>query len=33
VVDKIRGVATGDRGGNQNVPIKPITIVSATVVP
>ncbi len=32
VVDKIRGVATGDKGGMQNVPLEPVVIESATVV-
>jgi len=32
VVDKIKAVATGNRGGHQNVPTSPITITSATVV-
>ena len=31
VVDKIRGVATGNRGMHQNVPTSPITINKATV--
>lgn len=32
VVDKIKGAATGNRGGHQNVPTTPIVIQSATVV-
>ena len=32
VVDKIKAVATGNKGGHQNVPNTPITITSATVV-
>ena len=32
VVDKIRAVATGNKGGHQNVPNTPITITSATLV-
>ncbi|MFZ3117929.1 MAG: peptidylprolyl isomerase [Variovorax sp.] len=32
VVDKIRAVQTGNKGGMQNVPLEPITIQSATVV-
>ncbi|MBY0454832.1 MAG: peptidyl-prolyl cis-trans isomerase [Burkholderiaceae bacterium] len=32
VVDKIRMVATGNKGGHQNVPNTPITILSASVV-
>ena len=32
VVDKIKAVATGNKGGHQNVPTTPITINSATVV-
>lgn len=31
VVDKIRAVATGDRGGMQNVPTQPVTIRSAKI--
>ena len=31
VVDKIRVVATGSKGGHQNVPLEPIVIKSATV--
>ena len=31
VVDKIRTVATGGKGGHQNVPLEPIVIKSATV--
>ncbi|MCM2347406.1 MAG: peptidylprolyl isomerase [Acidovorax soli] len=32
VVDKIKMVATGNKGGYQNVPTTPVTIHSATVV-
>lgn len=32
VVDKIKAVATGNKGGHQNVPNTPITITSASVV-
>jgi len=32
VVDKIRAVATGNKGGMQNVPLEAVTIKSATVV-
>ena len=32
VVDKIRAVATGNKGPHQNVPTTPVTITSATVV-
>ena len=32
VVDKIRTVATGNRGMHQNVPTAPVTILSATVI-
>ena len=32
VVDKIRAVATGNRGMHQNVPTTPVTIISATEV-
>lgn len=32
VVDKIRAVATANKGPHQNVPTTPVTIVSATVV-
>ena len=32
VVDKIRAVQTGNKGGMQNVPLEAITIQSATVV-
>jgi peptidyl-prolyl cis-trans isomerase A (cyclophilin A) len=32
VVDKIRAVATGNRGPHQNVPVTPVVITSATVV-
>ncbi len=33
VIDKIRTVATGNRGMHQNVPKDPVTIVSARVLP
>ncbi len=33
VVDKIKAVATGDKSGHQNVPLKPIVITSARVLP
>ncbi|MCD2514555.1 peptidylprolyl isomerase [Comamonas endophytica] len=33
VVDKIRAVATGNRGMHQNVPMSPVTILSARVLP
>ena len=32
VVDKIKAVATGNKGGHQNVPNTPVTIQSATLV-
>lgn len=32
VVDKIKAVATGNKGAHQNVPVTPVTITSATVV-
>ncbi len=32
VVDKIKAVATGNKGPHQNVPITPVTIQSATLV-
>ena len=32
VVDKIRSVTTGNKGGHADVPLEPITIESATVV-
>ena len=32
VVDKIKAVPTGNKGGHQNVPVSPITIHSATLV-
>ena len=32
VVDKIKGVATGDRGGHQNVPLEDVIIEKAEVV-
>jgi cyclophilin family peptidyl-prolyl cis-trans isomerase len=33
VVDKIKAVAVADNGPNQNVPVKPIVITSARIVP
>ena len=33
VVDRIRAVQTTDRGEHQNVPVKPITITAAKIVP
>lgn len=33
VVDLIKAVATGDKAGHQNVPLKPILITSARVLP
>lgn len=33
VVDKIAAVATGNAGRHQNVPVKPIMIISAKVLP
>ena len=33
VVDKIRAVATGSKGPHQNVPVEPVLIRSATVLP
>ena len=32
VVDKIKAVAVGNKGGHQNVPTTPVTITSATLV-
>jgi peptidyl-prolyl cis-trans isomerase B (cyclophilin B) len=32
VVDKIEGVATGDKGGHENVPLQDVTIIKATEV-
>ena len=32
VVDKIRAVATGNRGMHQNVPVTAVTILSATEI-
>jgi peptidyl-prolyl cis-trans isomerase B (cyclophilin B) len=32
VVDKIKKVKTGDRGGHQNVPIENVTLEKADVV-
>jgi peptidyl-prolyl cis-trans isomerase A (cyclophilin A) len=32
VVDKIRAVSTGSRGGQQDVPLTPVTIQSATII-
>jgi peptidyl-prolyl cis-trans isomerase A (cyclophilin A) len=31
VVDKIKAVPTGNRGGHQNVPAEPVTILKATL--
>lgn len=31
VIDKIRSVKTGDKGGHQNVPVEPVTIRKATM--
>jgi peptidyl-prolyl cis-trans isomerase A (cyclophilin A) len=31
VVDRIRQVPTGNRGGHQNVPLQPVTILKATL--
>lgn len=31
VVDKIAGVATGSRGGHQDVPLEPVTITEVTI--
>ncbi|MED5619019.1 peptidylprolyl isomerase [Ideonella sp. BN130291] len=31
VVDKIKAVPTGDKGGHQNVPLQPVTIKKATL--
>ncbi|WP_198971998.1 peptidylprolyl isomerase [Xylophilus sp. ASV27] len=33
VVDKIRAVGTGNKGPHQNVPLTPVSITSATVLP
>jgi cyclophilin family peptidyl-prolyl cis-trans isomerase len=33
VVDKIAAVKTGNKGGHQDVPVEPITVLSATRVP
>ncbi len=33
IVDRIRAVATADRGEHQNVPVKPVLITSAKIVP
>ena len=33
VVDKIAKVATGNRGGHQNVPIEPVIIQSVKIIP
>jgi len=33
VVDKIAKVATGNRGGHQNVPLEPIVIQSVKIIP
>lgn len=32
IVDKIKAVATGNRGGHQDVPVEPVIIEKATVV-
>lgn len=32
VVDTIRAVKTGDKGGHQNVPVEPVTIRNATIM-
>ena len=32
VVDKIEGVATGDKGGHENVPLQDVTIIKATEI-
>jgi peptidyl-prolyl cis-trans isomerase A (cyclophilin A) len=32
VVDRIRSVKTGDKGGHQNVPIEPVSIRKASIV-
>ncbi|MDD2546614.1 MAG: peptidylprolyl isomerase [Burkholderiaceae bacterium] len=32
VVDKIKTVATGNRGGHQNVPTTPVTLISASLI-
>lgn len=32
VVNKIKGVATGNKGAHQDVPVEPITIIKAAVV-
>ncbi len=32
VVNKMKGVATGNKGGHQDVPVEPITIIKAEVV-
>ncbi|SMC72743.1 peptidyl-prolyl cis-trans isomerase B (cyclophilin B) [Desulfocicer vacuolatum DSM 3385] len=32
VINKMKGVATGNRGGHQDVPTEPITIIKAEVV-
>ena len=33
IVDKIRGVSVADRGMHQNVPVKPVLITGARVLP
>ncbi len=33
VADKIAKVATGNRGGHQNVPLEPVTIQSVKIIP
>ena len=32
VVNKMKGVATGNKGGHQDVPVEPVTIIKAEVV-
>jgi len=33
VVDKISAVKTGNKGGHQNVPLEPVTLTKATILP
>jgi hypothetical protein len=33
VVDKIRGVSVADNGPYQNVPVNPVTITKASLLP
>ena len=33
IVDKIAKVPTGNRSGQQNVPLKPVVIGSVTIIP